>query len=164
MSREFRSICHFAVFCFLIRLSPLFSTRKGSARNGFRAAFSSSLSRLRASESFPLPSFILFLFPSLASNEFFSRTTAQPLLAAVSTFREQITNQGGLALSCLRQDCPPACLQGCLVVRLSICPSVRSGWMSACTTVLPSRLLNKEKRRNPERVKDERMKRKKERK
>jgi hypothetical protein len=53
MSREFRSICHFAVFCFIIRLSPLFSTHKGSAWNGFQAAFSSNLPRLRVSESFP---------------------------------------------------------------------------------------------------------------
>jgi hypothetical protein len=56
MSREFRNICHFAVFCFIIRvrLTPLFSTRKGSARNGFWAAFSSNLPRLRVSKSFPL--------------------------------------------------------------------------------------------------------------
>jgi hypothetical protein len=58
MSREFRSICHFAMFCFIIRLSPLFSTRKGSARRRSRAAFSDNLPRLPVSEPTPFHSII----------------------------------------------------------------------------------------------------------
>jgi hypothetical protein len=44
-------------FCFINWLSPLFSTRKGRARNRFRAPFSNNLPQLRVSEPTPLNEF-----------------------------------------------------------------------------------------------------------